>query len=343
MRFSHSIYRLYFITLLVINLVLLLLVLSHFISSRSLLSTTTKIVWDSPLEKHFSTLIDNFGAEKAYTTFKQETAKTEINIQHTAAHTFGTVLYKKIGVKGVTVCDSTFAFGCYHSFFAQAIADKGIDSITALDKECTKKYSVKGLGCVHGIGHGIIYYLGKNHLDEALSQCTRLSWKGPVGGCTSGVFMEFNLNTMNNPSGNSTGLRPFTETKKHSPCTEVAEQFRRACYFEMPQWWVMTLGGKTDAFKKAGTFCHEITDDYERNTCFMGLGNVAGPMTRFNASLARTYCGTIEASEEKMYCQAGASWSFRIEEKFRDLSPSLCADLAEDSKQKCLSLAQTFL
>lgn len=333
----------FFIVLFLINIFLLTLIVHKAVNPFFTAQVSKQTIPNNPLEKHYASLIDSIGAEKTYAVFKKENAQNIFRNQHSNAHIFGQVLYEKVGIKGVTVCDSSFAFGCYHSFFAKAISDKGINSIITLDKECIKKYGLKGLGCSHGIGHGVIYYLGNDHLTEALNQCTRLSWKGPVGGCTSGVFMEYNLNTMNNPTGEWKGIRPFQYEKRQEPCTKILEKFKQACYFEMPQWWVMSNGGKTEAFAKAGTYCREVADKKQRETCFMGIGNIAAPSAGYDVKKAVTLCEAIDNIQDRTICQAGASWSFLADTRYKHLSAALCNNLPEENKTRCLSLGKTFL
>ena len=89
---------------------------------------------------------------------------------------FGDALYHTTSLKGIHICDSKFGFGCYHSFLEEAITDKGLSAINDLDNECSKQFS-KGGSCQHGIGHGILSYLGDDKLSQALTLCTTLKSK----------------------------------------------------------------------------------------------------------------------------------------------------------------------
>src|SRR5690606_16267651 len=101
--------------------------------------------------QRWENLIDEQGAEEAYAIFVEEgNALSSIYNQHANAHIMGELLFDKLGIKGVTICDKSFSFGCYHSFFAKAIAKEGTQIITQLDKICSQTYGDKALGCSHG-------------------------------------------------------------------------------------------------------------------------------------------------------------------------------------------------
>lgn len=74
----------------------------------------------------FKSLIDAAGPQKAYDEFKAVYQNDPFEIQHNAAHVMGRALYEKAGLDGFSICDATFAFGCYHAFLGLAIHEKGV-------------------------------------------------------------------------------------------------------------------------------------------------------------------------------------------------------------------------
>lgn len=280
-------------------------------------------------------LVDILGAEDAYREFKAEYLGEDYGAQHTAAHIFGEVLYEKKGLKGVSVCDKEFAFGCYHSFFGVAVNKEGIGILPILDKACIAKWTIKGIGCQHGIGHGVLSYFGDAKLLDALEACTQLSWKGPIGGCTSGVFMEYNFHTMLNPSRIT--LRPLDQTDPHLPCSMLPEKFSKACYFEQPDWWDKVY---SHDYLKIGELCQQITETSSMHTCFRGFGNVVGVSTDYNPDEAIDICRKMPTEESENLCRQGASWSFYSNDKTRHLAHLLCKGLKKEEEDLCIKSAE---
>lgn len=256
---------------------------------------------------------------------------------HAQAHIFGELLFEKEGIKGVSVCDSSFGFGCYHSFFGKAISAYGLPVLKELDQACVERWGLKGLGCPHGIGHGILWYLDSPKLVEALTECSKLSWQEPIGGCTSGVFMEYNFHTMADP--NFTELRSFDPKNPFTPCDTVPAKFAQACYFEQPQWWNQVLA--RDA-SKIGILCAEVGDKLSREACFRGYGNILAADVGYSVERATIACEEMPTKGEQNLCLQGVSWGFSAEPKVKHLSPSVCKTLPQEEREVCAAGADIF-
>jgi len=72
-------------------------------------------------QEYWSAKIKKSGPEKVYKEFLEINKDNDESIQHGNAHTFGGVLYEEIGKEGLSICDSSFSFGCYHEFLGTAI------------------------------------------------------------------------------------------------------------------------------------------------------------------------------------------------------------------------------
>lgn len=269
----------------------------------------------------WQTTIAAEGGKHAYELFGKAYDGLEINKQHTYAHIFGEALYKELGIKGIAVCDKNYNFGCYHAFFGWALIDNGLDIITELDQACIDTYGEKGLGCQHGIGHGIIAELGNDHLDDALEACTRLNWQGPLGGCTSGVFMEFNFSTMSGFSN-----RELDEHGLYYPCDAVADRFTMACYFEQSSWWIVLYDGD---YARVGQLCAAVKNDDDRVTCFQGVGNVISGKSFNDLDDIRERCGAMPTKEGQFRCIEGATWTLANQPEFKDVWRTLCTPYEE--------------
>ncbi len=273
-------------------------------------------------------VIKEEGGKAAYEKFADTYKALRNGEQHEFAHIFGEALYKVEGVPGVAVCDSQFAFGCYHSFFGFALLDKGLDIIKDLDQACIDVYGRKGLGCQHGIGHGVITELGYDKLDESLEACMRLDWQEPIGGCTSGVFMEFNFATMDQGE-----IRQPEDKGEYYPCTEVEKRFSQACYFEQPAWWSVR---SDQDFELVGVRCEAVADTLNREACYRGVGNVVAGMTEYSLDEITAACKLMPNEEGEILCIEGATWIVSAQPEFEDVWQSLCEPYTGDYYDRCI-------
>ena len=283
--------------------------------------------------------VDEAGVEIAYENFKREYKSGKFRRTHFAAHAFGELIYERTGAKGVAICDTTFSFACYHSFFVANIKNNGLAIIPDLEEGCIEKFGPLEVDCVHGIGHGLLQYIGHDEAIAALNECAKLSWQKPLRGCQSGVFMEHNFPTLIDSTGAVSSIREFDISSPYFPCTEVPERFRQACYFEIVDWWYKS---GVD-FKKIGELCGAIENKKEEGACYLGAGDVAAPQSDYDPALALSYCKEMGNSEGELFCRAGASWGFfsvtergffSVPEK-RALAPVLCEGLDQDVKRRC--------
>ena len=274
--------------------------------------------------------IDELGAARAYEEFKEAFASDNFETQHTVAHIFGEVLYEKEGVPGVAICDNTFAFGCYHSFFLKALSENGKDVLLEMDRACIEKYGVGGVGCQHGIGHGLVEYLGPDRLVEALEACATLAWKNPLFGCQGGVFMEYTLPIVFDSEISFSSVKDMDPDNPYDACPGLPKKFKRACYYSLGQWWNKKL-----SYEEIGTLCNAVANDKEREACYLGVGTVIAPSSNFNVEISIATCQKMPDFEGMLTCRAGASWSFFAMPELRSLSLKLCESLESGDEHRC--------
>jgi len=260
--------------------------------------------------------IQNVGGKAAYAELGKSVHDLSPQEQHTAAHVFGAALYNVEGTKGLAVCDSNFNFGCYHEFLGRAIAALGLSSVESLNQACVDALGSGSLSCQHGIGHGILAYLGYSDKDllKGLAQCKSLPYNDPIGGCYGGLFMEYNLQTMLNTEGR---LRPMNSDVQE-PCDTLSTEFRTACYYWQPQWWNQSLkNGKESmqaslaAFSKMGEWCIQAGEN--TRDCFEGIGNITPPEANFEAANAKTLCEAVSKDKRyQLYCKSVAANSLSL-------------------------------
>ncbi len=274
-------------------------------------------------------LLNNSSSE-VYKNIVSHFENEQVGIQHGVMHMFGELLYEKEGKRGMLVCGNDFGFGCFHGFFLSILPVEGPEVLPELDKLCIEKYGIKGLGCPHGIGHGLLEYLGEDKLVEALNMCATLTWQGKLHGCQDGVFMQYNVPL--SLSAKDSQIREFNDKNPYYPCnSEVPERFRQACYFSLGQWWESIF---LDDFKKIGEFCGEISNDDERRVCFRGIGNVI-PAPSYKVEEALSKCSLMPTEEGKNYCQVGAAWAFFANPQYRHLVSKICDPLPSSLEYLC--------
>lgn len=295
----------------------------------------TRINYDDE-RKYWNNTISHLGPQGAYSLLKQHYAHAPHNIAHNTAHVFGEVLYEK-GVEGIAVCDISFIFGCYHGFLGRAISEEGVDVLAKLDAACNKK-GREWLGCHHGIGHGLMSYFGDAKLEEALFACTSLSWKGPVGGCYGGLFMEYNFRNAHFEGDGLEYTRP-NSGGLFEPCVYLPEKFRSACFYEQPDWWRRIFG---EDYKKLGELCGKVDDQADREFCFIGVGRMAAQSKKYNIEETILECARIDSERNVSLCRAGGFLSIFDSTGLRsDLS--ICNGLTLEYSSLCLEKAQMFM
>ena len=282
--------------------------------------------WTERLSTHDPTTV--------YEEFKSKNARAPFDLQHLAAHVMGEVFFEQLGFQGVSVCDPTFGFGCFHGFFTRAVSENGLSSVRDLDQGCLEKYGSLGTGCQHGIGHGIMEYLGYAHVEVALEACDTTTQVVPLLGCTSGVFMEYRKPLVISSDTARVDPRPFDEAHPYMPCLSVSDRFKSSCYFELGDWWRSTTGSH---YRKMGELCAAVTPAAYAKDCFLGLGAIAAPTEEFD--VAKTLMRCEEAGYDALstrQCRSGAAWSFYANPEYRNEYRTLCDGLPAGEISACL-------
>lgn len=291
------------------------------------------------MNKIWSQKIDQQGAETAYMEFKETYASSNPGIAHGNAHIFGELLYQKEGIDGISVCDSSFAFGCYHSFLGTAIQSDGLKIVPTLNQKCIDNLKSQSLGCQHGIGHGILAFLGYdfNSLNKSLDYCDKLPANDPIGGCLGGAFMEFNFQTM---LAQQAQVRRLDLDKPYSPCSDLQQKYRMACYYWQAQWWSSVFSGEnSEKYKRIGQYCLNLDNKEERQQCFLGVGNITAQNANWSVEEVIRLCNLLPDEEGSLSCRANAATSFLADEKYKDLAPQLCDNLDQNRKLTCIKIA----
>ncbi|MBI4088450.1 hypothetical protein HY418_03695 [Candidatus Kaiserbacteria bacterium] len=253
------------------------------------------------------------GAAAAYEEFAKAVETLPPIKQHAYAHVFGTALFAEEDLKGVTICDARFSYGCYHDFLGRAIAAHGLGVARELNEACMTSLassSFNRLACQHGIGHGIMAHLGydRDALDRALAECRKFPYHGPVNGCYGGAIMEYDVQTI---LGDEARMREINDA--YDLCRSLPEEYKQECVFWQPQWWEQVLFGtksSEEVSKQMGGYCKEISRGSADLTrvCFEGIGSIILLAAEFDTRRAARLCdATSERALERLLCRAFAA------------------------------------
>ena len=275
--------------------------------------------------------IKTYGPRDAYEQFVEANSRAPLSVRHVRAHVMGEALFETQEIKGIAVCDSNFGFGCFHGLFTVGFASQGRPFVRQADAFCVDRYGVWGTGCQHGIGHGIVEYVGRDRLNDALELCEETSQPTPLLGCTSGVFMEFNTPLTVIPGEEPPEPLPFREEAPYGACEDVPERYRASCYYELGGWWEVVVAGDKE---KMGQLCARVADSHLRDMCALGVGNIIGPTTQYDVAQSSDTCRRLPA-EVVTLCHAGVAWSMYANPAYRDRAVSMCAQLPERERRTC--------
>lgn len=273
-------------------------------------------------------LFETDGSVAASTFVRMLAEQSDPGTTHALEHELGKELYQREGLKGIRQCEETL-FGCFHGFVGTAVAQNDIGIVPSLEKNCGSTRA--GLSCIHGIGHGILEREGYTDegLIRALSDCDTLSTLDVRKGCFQGVFMEFYTPTMST-DGEPT-IRSFHDDDPLLPCTEMSERYQASCYFELPGYWMATIG---DKFEQMGNFCYRIGNIDHQIQCFRGIGQIATGVTRFVPDALVSLCRSMPIQDAVTACTISAAIQFALK---KDINSArvLCTSLPSGVHQQC--------
>ncbi len=292
---------------------------------------------------HWKERIEAVGGAKAYAELAEDIGALSIREKLMHVHVFGIALYEVLGIPGLSVCDAKFSFGCFHEFLGEAIADKGVEIVPMLNTACAEALADSSpLSCQHGLGHGIQSYVGyePDDLIEGLEICHDLK-NDRIGGCYGGIFMEFNLRTMWGEEA-----RPRETTREHvaDTCISISEEFRPACFYWSPQWWLQALYGDSSSessFTTLGDICISTTgSETLRRDCFDGIGTIVPSSASFEPRRTARLCDAVSSRPlDRLYCRASAANILSVDVG-REKGEASCVGLMGNSFDYCVAYAQ---
>ena len=180
------------------------------------------------------------------------------SIGHSALQTNLDLYENLIGVDGA-ICRGGFYHGIMSEYFTE-LKENGSD-ITGYKTLCNKLIGTPDYKkCVHGIGHGLIFYFDEN-LNSVIDACDQMSlYQGSM--CMGGAMMQYTDNKL-------------TESKSlEEDISEICSksELRPFDYQECNDKLGLSLAFHTNHdFEVASKFCDMIKDEEGRKFCFRGL------------------------------------------------------------------------
>lgn len=271
------------------------------------------------------------GALPTYQAVTVAYASESMRLQHFAVHVLGEVLFGVEGIGGMAVCDDAYAFGCYHGFISAAILGEGLEVISTLDRMCKEAYQ-EPTACQHGLGHGILEFLGHGHLLAALDACPKVSRTTPLGGCANGVFMAYNMPVSVDGSNVSFRFREVDPEHPYEPCPGISDAFfQNACYHQLVQLWLNVFG---EDYVKVGVWCEKISSEAEQEACFRGVAVVAAPMHGLDPVKTREICRSMPTIAGELWCRQTA-YQYILKSPRAGQADIVCSNLDVSGRRAC--------
>ena len=322
----------YIVTLLLLGLVYVVVSVTKSIPTQSL----SKTISFSEEGVFWTNQIKNEGDVAAWNAFKKMYRRGYGRpVAHAHAHIFGNALFEVEGIKGAVVCDDSFEAGCQHAFFGRAIVISGTSVIPELEKVCFEKAGEFAYSCPHGIGHGLLEYLGEENLLDALKGCGDLTSQSYQFACRTGVFMEYDFHGMVDLVATA-GWRTHDTETPFEPCdTDTLKEYANACYIEKPLWWRRAYKKN---YSEMGQLCAKVQNPDDRRSCFRGIGRWAVVYENYNIQNTISACDTMPNREASLYCRARVMEVFVSSSEVNNEYPLLCQKGLSESEQKtCIS------
>ncbi len=286
-------------------------------------------------EKYWEARIHAVGGEKAYVEFGTSVARMDAGMQHGLAHAFGGALYAAAGLPGIVSCDAQFSYGCYHQFVGSAIAAQGLGVISNIVSACEQ---IDHPGpCLHGIGHGLVGFLGyaPEALEKSIGECESINANVSLQACDGGAFMEYNMRTLAD-----NGLRRPT-SDLYAPCDSYSGDAAKSCYLYQGQWWWSEVFGPTGGatstrFATMAKLCTKLSGD-TRALCNEGVGLMAPPAGSYHPEQATALCDVLSGNDRAM-CLSGAAVVFNGTGHASD-ADAVCSALNSAERAGCMQYA----
>ena len=278
----------------------------------------------APNYREIQELIEKNGVKTTYQYIIQEWSANPV-AAHDIAHMVGRSAYKELGAAGFSVCDSNFAFGCYHGLLEEMLRDKGSSAIKIAQDACNN-LSPQGqiVSCLHGIGHGILVWKNMD-LKSALEVCDSFATAEKLY-CFDGSFMEFYSGAMEQGKKievSSENLWKF--------CMELLPQFQTQCVRNHTFFLIRPgTGQSADILPPCGDLSSALKPD-----CIRSVGFFASQSARGSLDASKKTCRGFKNQDDYSLCILSASQEFIFEGLPETAVRPLCQGLNDTWEKNC--------
>jgi hypothetical protein len=247
---------------------------------------------------------------------------------HDFAHLIGNAIYEKFGIAGITSCDETFAFGCFHGVTQKLLETEGVSAIRKVQDRCTEIFppakSQNYTGCIHGMGHGLFTYERFN-LAKALEDCDGLD-SLYQSYCYDGVFMEHVTDMAKNE---------YNPNQPWQFCEALNQKYQYNCARYQSQVF-LGQAANGNAVANVGLNCAKTSNLTLSTTCFESLGYYVTQTHTGDLNQILDDCGKIK-SPGKEHCLLGATREvkFQAYTGWQKTRQQICAMLPPDLITQC--------
>ena len=254
---------------------------------------------------------------------------------HSLAHLVGNNAYTKFGLDGVRICDSKFAYGCYHGVTEQMLLHLGITGINKIEQSCINYWppneSENFTGCIHGAGHGLVTWR-EYDLKKAIADCDGFT-QYLRNYCYNGAMMEF----MEGAPRES-----FDEDNPWALCNSLESESQQLCARIM----IISFTTKFNwDFAQIAGNCSKAPSEVFRSECFMSLGDHAAQSANGDIFKIKAYCDQITDPDGKGKCYSSAATQVIFQEykNWAAVSEELCREEDVDHDECEEGLKNTIL
>ncbi|MEJ0021799.1 MAG: hypothetical protein WDN47_04470 [Candidatus Doudnabacteria bacterium] len=251
---------------------------------------------------------------------------------HEFAHLVGNGMYSKYGLDGITNCDETFGFGCFHGVSQELLEQKGVSVVKEIQSRCiqifppdkTQNYN----GCIHGMGHGLLTW-EHFQVGKALLDCDNLD-QLYQNYCYDGVFMEHASDLAQNE---------FDPAHSWQFCSALADKYHYNCARYQSQVFLTRFGID---IPKIGAYCAQAPDEISSSTCSESLGYYITDMNLGKLPQILRSCSQIKG-DGSYHCIIGASRevAFQTYVGWQETAEALCESLPANWKNQCPTTSQS--
>lgn len=283
---------------------------------------------------YLTRLKESHGLEASWRIVKEayqnQLDAASMNRAHDLAHFVGTLVYKSQGIEGLSLCDPTFAFGCYHGFTEAAFAN-GLEPLQRIAQSCSSLGAI-GSGhwasCIHGIGHGIATFYDAVELQQSLAACDSLAEGATY--CHDGVFMEFSFSA---PPSFYQAQNPLY------PCSELKPSYQPACGRNQPtvMWHRLSM-----SLPDIIAACQAASSLPIHQPCIEAIGFSIAAESQGNHQVILSQCGLIDIIADQSLCVTAAvdELVFQNYPNWQQSAPAACDSLKPPFRPPCYERLQ---